>query len=586
MAVVLNSFTTRVARRIFILFLICSILPVSVFAIVSFMHVRNSLVDQRSVSLQKESKSLATSLYEKLEFLRSELSFLSGYYETNPDGLNANWDSLSFERVEGRFTSLAMLHDGEIKNIYGTIKSPVKLSNEEWGHLESGKALLYLQKYDNSSFDLLMCMAVKSNTPENNLLIGNINHVYIQEIIDRKPPLTEIFVIDSSDFVLVSSTKDIPSISQQIKKDLLESPSGQFQWQNNGNDYLAGYSSLFLKPNFYVQEWTIVLNELRSDALAPMHKSRYFYTLIIVCTLGLVIFLSINLINKITVPIEILKKATRKISEDSFGHRVIIKSGDEFESLGNDFNEMSDRLKAGQELLTKTARLSTMGQMAAGIMHEIRQPLTAIYGNIELAMLEGRDENKRKDRLTNVLNAVERLNSILERFRSFSSQSQKIKEKISLNDTVKQICTLMEHELLMKKIECDIKNEETLPFITGDGHELQQVISNLLVNAIHALEGNGDDNRRVVITTCSSADNVYLSIEDNGCGIPQELHERIFDPFFTTKSPDKGSGLGMAVIQAILHHHKATIGLESEVGKGTKFTISFPRPGSATGAPS
>ncbi|MBN1905234.1 MAG: HAMP domain-containing protein [Deltaproteobacteria bacterium] len=585
MAVVLNSFKTRVARRIFILFFICAILPVSVFAIISFINVRNSLVSQHSVSLQKESKSLATSLYEKLEFLRSELSFFAGYYETNPDGLNANWDSLSFERVEGRFNAFALLHNGEIKNIYGTIKSPIKISIEEWGHLESGKALLYLQKYDNSSFDLLMCMAVNSNTPENRLLIGKINHAYIQEVIDRRPPLTEIFVIDSSDIVLVSSIKDIPSISEKIKSELIEAPSGQFQWQNKGNDYLSGYSSLFLKPNFYLQEWTIVLSELRSDVLVPMQKSEFFYALTIAFILGLVIFLSINLIKKITVPIEILKKATRKISEDSLGHRVIIKSGDEFEELGNSFNEMSDRLKAGQELLTKAARLSTMGQMAAGIMHEIKQPLTAIYGNIELAMFEGKDENKRKDRLTNVLNAVERLNSILERFRSFSSQSQKIKETISLNDTVRQICTLMEHELLMKKIECEIKHEGSLPFIVGDGHELQQVISNLLVNAIHALEGNGDDNRRVVITTCSSADNVYLSIEDNGCGIPRELHDRIFDPFFTTKSPDKGTGLGMAVIQAILHHHKATIGLESEVGKGTKFTITFPRPGSETGAP-
>lgn len=585
MAIAINSFKTRVARRIFILFLICAILPVSVFAIVSFIHVRSSLVNQRSESLQKESKSLATSLYEKLEFLRSELSFLTGYYETNPDGLNANWDSLSFERVEGRFNALALLHDGEIKNIYGTIKRPVKISNEEWGHIRSGKTLLSIQGYENTSYDLLMCIAVKSNAVEPNLLIGKINHAYIQEVIDRKPPLTEIYVIDRSNFLLLNSMKKIPSISQQIIKDLLESTSGQFQWQNNGNDYLAGYSSLFLKPNFYMQEWTIVLSELRSDALAPMLKSRYFYILTIACTLGLVIFLSINIIRKVTVPIEILKKATRKITEDSLGHRVIIKSGDEFESLGNDFNEMSARLKAGQELLTRAARLSTMGQMAAGIMHEIKQPLTAIYGNIELAMLEKQDENKRKDRLTNVLKAVERLNSILERFRSFSSQSQRIKEKVSINDVVRQIYELMEHELLMKKIKCEIKNEEILPFITGDGQELQQVASNLLVNAIHALEGNEPDNRRVVISTCSSEDNVYLSIEDNGCGIPRELHERIFDPFFTTKSPGKGTGLGMAVIQAILHHHKATITLESEVGRGTKFTITFPIPGSATGAP-
>ena len=576
-----GSFNTRVARRIFTLFIICSILPVSIFGIISYIHVRTQLINQGNITLQLESKSLALSFYEKLDFLRSELRFIDAFYQINPDDLNAGRSGILAGKIEEYFQALAILNDDKLRNVYGEIEQPLQISREEWDYLRSGKVLLSRQYIAGKPSGLFMCLALNTAASGQDVLIGKINQEFIFDVEERKPPLTELFITDRSDSLLFSSIRGFSSSADLFDKEASVSPSGNFDWQYGDHDYIACYSSLFLKPNFYFNEWIVVLAELKSDVLTPMRNFKNFFTFTMVFTLGMVFFLSINLIQRNMVPIEVLKEATRKISEGSFGHRVNIESGDEFESLGRDFNEMSSKLKESQDLLINAAKMSTMGQMAAGIMHEIKQPLTAIYGNIELALLGISNENSTRDRLKIVLKAVDRLNSILEKFRSFSSRPKEIVGDVSLNHTVHQIYELMEHELRLKNINCVMEIEDNLSPVLGDEQELQQVISNLMVNARDALEDNDNNDRRIVIKTASSEEKVYLSIDDNGSGIPEDIRDRIFDPFFTTKSSDKGTGLGMAIIQSILHHHNAVINLESEAGKGTKFTITFPKSGYA-----
>ena len=149
-------------------------------------------------------------------------------------------------------------------------------------------------------------------------------------------------------------------------------------------------------------------------------------------------------------------------------------------------------------------------------------------------------------------------------------------KSLSLVEVIDNVLNLFEHELKQKNIHCVVESEDGLPPILGDSDGLQQVVSNLLMNAMHALEEKQDDQRRITIKAYSLEDNVFLEINDNGCGIPEEDRERIFDPFFTTKGPDKGTGLGMAIIESVIHKHRARIKLESEVGIGTKFRIVFP----------
>jgi signal transduction histidine kinase len=318
-------------------------------------------------------------------------------------------------------------------------------------------------------------------------------------------------------------------------------------------------------------DWWVLLRQSKDEALAPMIAFRRAFPLIIAVSLCAVFFLSFALIRKNMVPIEVLMEATQRIAQGAFGHAVEIHSGDEFATLGKSFNDMSEKLREGRTLLVRAAKLSTMGQMAAGVIHEVRQPLTAISGLLQLAMLTEPSSPQRKH-VETALGAVGRLDAILERFRSFSRMSPEKMGSLSLSEVVAQVHTLMGHQFQMRKIQCAIHAEQDLPPVLGDEQGLHH---NLIMNAIHAIEERKDGPRTLDVTVNVSGGKVFAKIRDTGCGMSADIMQRMFDPFFTTKDQDRGIGLGMAIVASILDTHGATIEVESRVGVGTTFTLAF-----------
>ena len=574
----IKSFRTKVARRIFILFIICAILPISALALISFSHVEKQLYEQSKKRLRQESKSIAVSIYERLLFLRAEIKVMASNVDAYLEKDMQNRPDTFSENFIERFSALTLITDKGISKLLGDMAKPPLLTPDERRHLFSGNALLYYEKNPDSPPTLFMGLALDPDDPNRGILAGMINQSFLWEAAEGRPIQSELAVLDHSNNILFRSSAERSLFPGAQFKKLTGSPSGQFEIQHDKKDYLASYSTIFLKPNFFLPEWVVVLSESKKDMLGPMDNFKKTFPVIIILSLGMVFFLSMGLIKKNMGPIEILKAATRKIAQGAFGHKVAIKSGDEFETLGNDFNEMSHKLKEGQELLVRAAKMSTMGQMAAGVMHEIKQPLTAIHGHLQLSLLHESLADSEGKRLKIAMDAVDRLDGILERFKAFSQMSKETMEEISLNEVIDQVHQLFEHQLLKNSIHCTIDGEDDLPPILGDKQRLQQVISNLLINAMHALEDEPKDQRSIIMRTHSDKDHVFFEVQDNGCGIPEEIQDRIFDPFFTTKATDKGTGLGMAIIESILHEHHAGTSIESEVGTGTTFTIVFPVP--------
>jgi len=572
-----KSFRTKVARRIFTLFIICAIVPVSAMSWVSFGHVKKQLSEQSRKRLRQESKSMAVSIYERLLFIRAEMKTVASNLHAhlgNPIGTKP--EALG-ENLAERLSGMALFNNGDHTSLFGRLANPPKLTSAEMEHINSGKALLHHRVNPDSPPVIYMCVAMDPEDPRHGILLGKINRSYLWEAASGRPIMSELLVLDRSKNILFSSFSGFASFPEQYSTEMIGSHAGHLKWSHEAKGYFASYSTIFLKPNFFYPEWKIVLSESREDILAPMANFKKSFPVLIILSLGMVFFISMSLIRKNMTPIEILRGATGKIAQGAFGHKVEIRSGDEFESLGSSFNEMSKKLKEGRNLLVQAAKMSTMGQMAAGTIHEVRQPLTAIYGLLQLSLMDNEPPGAdSKDRLKTALKAVERLDAILARFKSFSQMSEETIERLSVIEVIDQVYKLLEHQLGMKKIRCNIEHEEGLPPVLGDSQGLQQVVSNLLINAEHALEDKQDGPRTINIKTYSLEDKVFLELEDNGCGIPEDIRKRIFDPFFTTKEAEKGSGLGMAITESILHKHNARIGVESEVGVGTKFTIVFP----------
>ena len=577
-----KSFNTKVARRIFGLFVICAIVPISALALVSFSHVKSQLNKQSQERLLQESKSIGVSIYERLLFLETDLKVIASNLDPCFGRPAQTLPEVLAENQKERFSGLALItNEGDHTPLFGHIKDTPELTAVEKEHLNSGKPFLCHRFTPDSLPLLFISVAVDPKHPRRGVLLGKINESYLWEAVDGRTPLTEVCVLDPSNKILYSSLSDLTSFPDQSSKRITFAHAGHFEWRYRSKAYFASYYSIFLKPIFLSSSWTVLLSESEEDILGPMANFRKAFPVIIILSICMVFLLSINLIRKNMGPIEILREATQKISDGAFGHKVEITSGDEFEGLGKSFNEMSKKLKEGQALLVKAAKLSTMGQMAAGVLHEVKQPLTAIYGLLELSLMKAPPDDRSK-RIKTALESVKRLNAILERFKSFAHMSEGIMETFSIKLALDQIYNLLEHQFKMKRIRCVIEKEQNLPYILGDQQGLQQVFSNLLINAVHALEDKEDGERLIYIKAYSSEENVFVEIGDNGCGIPEEIRNRIFDPFFTTKSAEKGTGLGMAIIESILHKHHARIGMESEVGVGTRFTIVFPVPHSSS----
>ncbi|MFC1811893.1 PAS domain S-box protein [Thermodesulfobacteriota bacterium] len=226
--------------------------------------------------------------------------------------------------------------------------------------------------------------------------------------------------------------------------------------------------------------------------------------------------------------------------------------------------------------LYNARRMATLGKMASGLIDEIIQPLSGIHGYLQLMQLEKILTEQHQKRLQTMLETIDRMSNMMNQFRTISLTSQVQMGLVSLKESVNKTRNLFEHQLRINDIRCSIEFQEGVPAIHGDANGIQQVISNLMINAIHALEDRENGSREILIKAQYRDDTVILDFEDTGCGMSEDVQAQIFDPFFTTKASKEDSGLGMVIVETILHKHEATINLESKVGVGTRFSIEFP----------
>jgi two-component system, sporulation sensor kinase A len=219
-------------------------------------------------------------------------------------------------------------------------------------------------------------------------------------------------------------------------------------------------------------------------------------------------------------------------------------------------------------MLQKTEKLTIVGQLAAGIAHEIRNPLTAIKGFTQLLSNMGH-----RDYTDVILTELDRIDKIVSDLLVLAKPQISNLEEINLVELIDRVVTLLKTQAIMYNIDIisDISLKDC-PMIEAEADQIKQVLINLIKNAIEAMPDGG------VVTIeaeGSSEDHVVIRVIDEGIGIPRELISRLGEPFFSTK--EKGTGLGLMICQRIIKNHKGSLEIDSEVNKGTTFTIRLPR---------
>ncbi|MDD3082078.1 MAG: ATP-binding protein [Desulfobacterales bacterium] len=226
-----------------------------------------------------------------------------------------------------------------------------------------------------------------------------------------------------------------------------------------------------------------------------------------------------------------------------------------------------------QEQLIEAARLSAIGQLAAGVAHELNEPLNTILGFAQLVQKTAGLPNTAKKDLKKITDASLHARSIIRELLIFARQSPHIITTMSLNRIVEDELSLLESMCLKSAVEVRRILDPDLPEIVADKSQMLQILSNLVVNAIQAMPEGG------VLTIRTSFDSfdVSLAVEDTGIGMNEELKDNIFVPFFTTKDVDQGTGLGLAVVHGIVTSHGGRIAVESAPGQGSRFVVTLPR---------
>jgi signal transduction histidine kinase len=413
--------------------------------------------------------------------------------------------------------------------------------------------------------------------------------------------------------------------------------------KRSGGFLSTEYERLILYAPLWVQGRTaggIQMDLAIGDVMTQLLKSQRIILLsIILDAIILVAFGSFLLSRVLVKPLQGLVQLTQKISEGDFNEKIEVSSTNEIGQLIASFNRMIERLKANreeledyvtslevankqlkqaQEELIRTEKLASIGRFAAGVAHEVGNPLGAILGYTSMLEKGQIEPGESKDYLQRIEKEIQRINRIVRELLDFSRPSKGEIREVEVNKVLENTLSLLSYQKSFRNVETQLDLHPDLPRVLADESQLSQVFLNMMLNAVDAMPEGGilriqtephvvedafadpfqrhfaprrrgdpvesdyfrvrkPDPLSAILAKFSRGDLLAkIRISDTGTGIKKEDLKRIFDPFFTTKSPDKGTGLGLSICLRIVESVGGVIRVESEGGQGATFEIYLP----------
>lgn len=442
-----------------------------------------------------------------------------------------------------------------------------------------------------------------------NLRSSSDNHQSLQRIIDlyaHEITLKNLIIVDPSLTILAHQQKNVAG-QKSTDLDLKQAISL--------GEIIKRVRSYYGKNHLFISAPLYQDNEIRGalqlslpladieENMANFQRTVVFFA--VSTAFAFIILGSLLLTRYLVKPLERLIKATEDITEGYFPQDLEPTGRNEIGALSASLSRMADRLredrkrieqyiqsleesnrqlKKAQDEVLRSEKLASLGKLAAGVAHEIGNPIGIILGYIEVLRHHINQQEENSDTLKRIENEIMRIDKIIRELLCFSHPSKVSLHPTQVNSLIEEAASLISHQKAFHSIELELKLEENLPLIMTDQQQFQQVMINLLINAMDAMPNGG----RLTITSEQSSDaknlshtfsnqtGVKVTVRDTGIGIKREHLNSIFDPFYTTKEPGKGTGLGLSVCLRIIESFGGTISVESSPGKGTTFTIILP----------
>ncbi|KPJ61927.1 MAG: hypothetical protein AMJ42_00580 [Deltaproteobacteria bacterium DG_8] len=441
---------------------------------------------------------------------------------------------------------------------------------------------------------------------------GNINRDFsdnsesLQRIIDlyaREITLKKLIIVDTSFNILAHKQKKMAgqkSTDLDLRQAIL---SGNIIKKVRSN---YGKNHLFISAPLYQDNAIMGALQISLPLTDVEENMVNFQRMVVLFTIStafaFIIFGSLLLTRYLVKPLERLIRATEGITKGYFPQDLEPTGRNEIGTLSASLSRMADRLrkdreqiaqyiqfleesnsqlKKAQDEVLRSEKLASLGKLAAGIAHEIGNPIGIILGYIGVLRHTMNQQEGNRDTLKRIENEIMRIDKIIRELLHFSHPGKVSLHPIQINPLIEEASSLISHQKAFHSIKLELDLKENLPLILADEQQFQQVMINLFINAMDAMPNGGKltitaeqySNAKDISTTPSNTSGVKIIVRDTGKGIKREHLNRIFDPFFTTKEPGKGTGLGLSVCLRIIESFRGTISVESSPEKGTTFTI-------------
>lgn len=359
--------------------------------------------------------------------------------------------------------------------------------------------------------------------------------------------------------------------------------------------YISAYEPVRdIKNNIIGILYVGVLKQPFDDTLS---KAIFTFLGIALGGIILIIIVAVYQAKKISTPLRKLQEVAKKIEDGDYKQQFIVKAPREIEKLSASLNQMAKQLdqekmeleawgeKLGKKVeqrtdeikkihsqLFRSEKLASLGKLAAGVAHEINNPLTGILTNSSLLLDDLPENDPNREDVEVIVKETIRCREIVKRLLDFARQTKPLKELVDVNGIIESIVLLVRNQTSFRNIIVQKNLSDKLPAIMADRDQIQQVFINIIINAAEAMPKGGT----LTIDTLLSSPEDFINIKftDTGHGIPEHLREKIFDPFYTTK--ENGTGLGLSISYGIIEQHGGEINVDSISGEGTTFTIKLP----------
>ena len=339
-------------------------------------------------------------------------------------------------------------------------------------------------------------------------------------------------------------------------------------------NYITRYDPLFDHTGRVVG--SLYVGVRQSSFLRLVSTFNVRVVLVALATILATFLLAIPVSRRITRPLMELRElatANQRVAAGDLSVRVPVRAGGDVGQLATSFNMMLDELQATHDQLVHSEKLASLGQLAAGVAHELNNPLATVLLYSDILLRECPPDDPKRADLALIADETKRCKGIVGSLLDFARQNQVSAQPADLNALIQAVLEVQTKREAYRGINVELVLDPNLPKIEADHAQLQEVLVNLMTNAVDAMPAGGT---LTVRTMRGPNGMVTLEVVDTGAGIPPEHLGKLFTPFFTTKQVGQGTGLGLAIVYGIIKMHRGQINVRSQVGQGTTFTIQLP----------